>query len=345
MISHSSLITDILNHKNVNRPAVWFMRQAGRYLPEYLEIRKKSENFLQFCYSPLLASEATLQPIRRFNLDAAIIFSDILVIPDALGFSVMFKENEGPCLEKITAERDLKEFNKAQFLSHLEPVYEALRLTRANLPKDKALIGFVGACWTLAVYLLEGKSSKDFSQAKIHALGNSALFARLMTLLEQAIILHACKQIEAGAEIIQIFDSWAGILPEESFKKWIIEPTIRIVKEIKKAYPLIPIIGFPKGAGFYYQEYVEKTGVTGISLDSTVPLSLMKQLQNTHIIQGNLDPSALFLSQKELREKVNYLLGELGNQPFIFNLGHGILPKTPIENVNLVADLVLNFKR
>ena len=325
------------------RVPFWFMRQAGRYLPEYREIRSKTANFLEMCYTPSKASEVTLQPIRRFGMDAAIIFSDILVIPDALGVDVKFEEKKGPILVPVQTEKELGAltFN----VNHLAPVYEALRLTKAALPPETALIGFAGSPWTLACYMVQGKSDKDFQTVRSLAIKNRPFFLRLITLLTQSIILHAIEQIKAGADVIQLFDSWSGVLSESEFHEWVIEPTATIVAALKKEYPHIPVIGFPRQAGTKYREYAIQTKVDGVSIDSSVSLAwAAEELLPVCVVQGNLDPLFFAENKESMLAQAKQILQTLGRtNNFIFNLGHGILPYTPVEHVQALCDLLRKY--
>jgi uroporphyrinogen decarboxylase len=320
------------------------MRQAGRYLPEYKTTRKTAGSFLDLCYNSNLASEVTLQPLKRFDFDAAIIFSDILVILDALGIEVSFKENIGPVIEKFNPDK-VKDYKINNIEKHLAPVYKAIALTKEKLPKNKPLIGFAGAPWTLYTYLVEGRGSKDFSIAKKTALENEALRQQIFDILVNAISEHLILQIKAGADIVQIFDSWAGILTDEQFLNWSIKPTKEIINKVKHAYPDVKIIGFPKGAADNYENYIVGTGVDAVGIDYTYPIEKAANLALKHniAIQGNLDPAYLLLEdQKPLEKQIKRILDATKNVPHIFNLGHGILPTTPIANVEFLVDIVRN---
>lgn len=332
------LIDTLLGNKSKKIP-IWFMRQAGRYLPEYKKIRESTNSFLEFCYSPDKASEVTLQPIKRFDFDAAIIFSDILVIPDALGMEVRFITNEGPVLTSIKNENDVNnlEYDKTK----LFPVYEAINITKTKLEKNKALIGFAGAPWTLATYMIEGGGSKDYLKTKAFSYQNKKLFTKIIDLLVNSISKHLIAQIEAGVDAVQIFDSWAGVLTHEQFKKYSIDPTAKIVSNIRKIYPNIPIIGFPKSAGVLYRQYAKETAVNAISFDQYMPASWIKE--NIDIpVQGNLDPVLLMTDKKGAVDSAKRLIDIMQEKAFIFNLGHGILQDTPIENVEAVVREVKN---
>jgi len=315
----------------------WFMRQAGRYLPEYKQLRSTTKGFLDYCYTPEKASEATLQPIRRFGMDGAVIFSDILVVPDALGVDVRFEEKVGPVLVPV---RDEASLDKLKWKGEkLAPVYEALRLTRAALPRETTLLGFAGSPWTLASYIIYGKGSRDFQEVRSLALSQPKFFSRLLDLLVESVTEHTKNQIKAGAEVIQLFDSWAGVLSAEEFSQYVIVPTQKIVANLKTAYPHIPIIGFPRQAGVKYKSYAIETGVDGVSVDSSVPLQwIARELQPICVVQGNLDPILLAENKEAALAQAKKIVAILGDKSFVFNLGHGILPHTPIENVQAVCE-------
>ncbi len=340
----NKLTNTLLKKEKFSNPPIWIMRQAGRYLPEYRQIRSDVKNFLELCYTPKLASEVTLQPIRRFGFDAAIIFSDILVIPDALGVKVEFVKNEGPKLQKISNISDLKSLKADNIKSHLNPVFEALSLTKSKLDRQTALIGFSGSPWTLACYMIEGGGSKNFDLVRQSAIKNEEFFSQLIEILIQSVIEYLSHQINAGADVVKLFDSWAGVLPPEQLKKWVIEPTKKIVSEIKKLHPQIPVIVFPRGIGVNYQEFAQSVVPHGLALDQNLEKNWVKKnLQENlgQVVQGNLDNFLLaFGSKKEIEKEVLNILENFSGYPFIFNLGHGILPETPIENVELVVNLI-----
>lgn len=321
------------------RPPWWLMRQAGRYLPEYRALRAKAPDFVSFCLTPALAAEATLQPIRRFGMDAAILFADILLVPQALGQNVGFGD-EGPVLEPVRDVVRLQQLHPEHVVSHLEPVCETVRLSRAGLPEEVALIGFAGAPWTVATYMVEGSGSKDYRHVKSWAYRDPSGFAALIELIVGATIVYLSAQIEAGAEAVQLFDSWAGVLPEPEFSRWVIEPARRIAAELKQRFPTVPIIGFPRGAGLLYRRYAVETGVDAIGLDTTVPLQFACELQQEVAAQGNLDPVLLTVGGAALAEAVSKIRRALGNGPFVFNLGHGVLQQTPPEHVAELAALL-----
>lgn len=332
----------VLNGESLTPPPMWLMRQAGRYLPEYMETRAKSQNFLHFCYSPDLAVEVTLQPLRRYNLDAAILFADILVVPDALGQKVEFVKGHGPQLEPITNEAQLEAtLSFDGFHEHLAPVYETVRRLSQEIPETTALIGFAGAPWTVATYMVEGKGSKDYAEVRSVAYSDPVFFQRLIDVLAEHTAAYLIEQANKGAEALQIFDSWAGVLSEEQFVKWCIEPTAAIVERIKKVHPNVPVIGFPRGAGPMYERYVRETGVDAVGLDHTLPLEWVRDtLQPLVPVQGNLDNLLVVSGGEAMEREVKRILEILGDGPFIFNLGHGIVPQTPPENVERLCQLV-----
>ncbi len=325
-----------LSGQSVSPPPWWLMRQAGRYLPEYRSLRKKAGSFLDLCYTPELAAEATLQPVRRFGMDAAILFSDILVVPAGLGRAVSFRDGDGPSLEPLGKASELGEsFDQAR----LEPVYAALRLVKSQLSDRTALIGFAGGPWTLACYVIAGRGG-DFAAAKTWCRENAAGLDRVTSVLAAAVTAHLGAQIEAGAETVQIFDSWAGLLDGEEFRRWVIEPTKRIVGQLKRRYPQTPVIGFPRNAGALYGAYFAETGVDAVSLDGGVSLDQARALQSRGAVQGNLDPALLAAGGQAMEKAVRDILEALDSKPFVFNLGHGILPETPVENVTRLGELL-----
>jgi uroporphyrinogen decarboxylase len=338
-------IINVLQNKIIEKnPPIWIMRQAGRYLPEYRETRAKIDNFLDLCYNPKLACEVTLQPLKRFDFDAGIIFSDILVIPDALGIKVNFEKNHGPKLAEFSLENDLKKLDIKKINNHLNPVFEAINLTRSKLANDKALIGFAGAPWTLASYIIEQGGSKNFEKVRQSALQNPQNFSQLIDILTESVIEFLSKQIQAGVDIVKIFDSWAGILPPAELAKWVIAPAQKIVKNLQEKFPHIPVIYFPKNIGINYENFFETVKPNCLAIDQNLtPTWANEVLQKKHqaIIQGNLDNFLLAFGTKEqITHEVNKILQTFKNHPFIFNLGHGILPATPVENVELLLELV-----
>jgi len=338
MTGEKTTLAAVLGGSAVDRTPWWLMRQAGRYLPEYRALRMRAENFIAFCLNPELAVEATLQPVRRFGMDAAIVFSDILLVPLALGRRVWF-DGSGPVLDALTPS-DVRDRAEGS-LAAIDSVFETVRRCRAELPKETALIGFAGAPWTVATYMVEGGSSKDFRNVKSWAYRDPEGFDALIASIERVTVAFLCGQIAAGADVVQLFDSWAGVLPENAFERWVVEPNRRIVAAVKERFPSCPVIGFPRGAGPLYQHYVEETGVDAVSIDTTVPLGFARdRLQPKVAMQGNLDPVLLVVGGKAMADAVREIRHQLGGGAFVFNLGHGILPQTPPEHVARLAELL-----
>ncbi|MDD9877704.1 MAG: uroporphyrinogen decarboxylase [Magnetovibrio sp.] len=324
------------------RPApVWMMRQAGRYLPEYRELRIQAANFVDFCFTPSMAIEATLQPLRRYAMNAAILFSDILVIPHGLGQDVAFREGEGPVLDAITDAAGIEALQPGAVNERLAPVFETVRGVKAALDEKTALIGFAGAPFTVALYMIEGRGGTEGTKIRRWAAEAPDEFGRLIDILSEATTAYLIEQIENGAEALQLFDSWAGLLPESMFRRWVIAPNRRIVEAVKAAHPNIPIIGFPRNAGVLYRDFAVETGVDGVSIDATVPLEWAAEtLQPICTVQGNLDNHVLLSGGETLEAEVGRILDAFGNGRFVFNLGHGVLPPTPPEHVGRVVDLI-----
>ncbi len=333
------VVIDVLNGQSVFPPPVWMMRQAGRYLPEYRRTREKAGSFLDLCYNPDLAVEVALQPIRRFGFDASILFSDILVVPHALGRDLRFEEGQGPQMQPIEAE-EIGGLDGTRFHEHLAPVYETVGRLRAELPAETTLIGFCGAPWTVATYMIAGHATPDQAPARLFAFRHPEAFAQLLDILAKHSASYLIRQIEAGADTVQIFESWGGVLDEASFEAHCIRPVAQIVQRVRTAYPDVPIIGFPKGAGRLYDGYREKTGTAVLGLDWTVPLEQAVALQARGAVQGNLDPMRLVAGGKALEDGVARILDSLGGGPLVFNLGHGITPDAPIEHVEMMLALV-----
>jgi uroporphyrinogen decarboxylase len=326
-------------------PPIWLMRQAGRYLPEYRAVRAATPSFLELCYTPEKAVEVTLQPIRRFGLDAAIIFSDILVVPDALGQKLWFAEGEGPKLEALTDPADFARLTRARLPEHLAPVYEAIRQTRAALPRQTALLGFAGAPFTLACYMIEGGGSRDFAKVKGWAYRHPDSFSLLIDLLVDAVIDHLALQVEAGADAIQLFDTWAGILPEEQLFGWSLEPMVRIAHGLRARHPKVPIIAFPRAIGPATLMYRRPDAFSALSIDTGLGAHWAARELQPHIcLQGNLDPMMLVVGGAALEREATRILDKLGHGSFIFNLGHGVVPQTPPEHVAHLVEIVRNWK-
>jgi uroporphyrinogen decarboxylase len=313
-------------------PPVWMMRQAGRYLPEYRKLRAEAGSFWAMALTPKYAAEVTLQPIRRFGFDAAILFSDILTVPEALGQKVTFTEGEGPSLAPVTSAKGFNE-DRAQWASYFEPVYEALRLTRAGLPPETTLLGFAGAPWTLATYLAAGVGGDEQKAAKLWAYRDPEGFGYLLDILGECVAFHLIRQIDAGADAVQIFDSWASGLPVALYERVVINPTKKIVAAVRSARPGAKIIGFPRATTLAgYEIYVQATGVDAVSLDTAAPLRWAAENLGC-ALQGNLDPIALIAGGAALDQAVDTILEAMAGRAHIFNLGHGILPETPIAHV------------
>jgi uroporphyrinogen decarboxylase len=321
------------------------MRQAGRFLPEYRNIREKAGSFLNLCYSPTDAAEVTLQPIRRFGFDAAIIFSDILVVPHSLGLKLDFVTGEGPKLERIQNESELKKLKISISNWQFENVWNTVYNVKKDLEKDKTLIGFAGAPWTVATYILEGQGKTEFEFTK-NAVSNDYKFVKnLLEILTEQTINYLIGQIKNGAEIIQIFDTWAGFLNDfKNRDELIIDPVKTIISEVGKKYPEIPFICFPKGIN-YLESYLETIKPNGLSIGTNVSMETAKKLQKFVTIQGNLDPEILASTKEKIEVATLNILEHLSGPNFIFNLGHGILPHTPIENVEFLVDLVNKYEK
>ena len=317
------------------------MRQAGRYLPEYRAIRAEAGSFLQFCYNAEATVEATLQPIRRFKFDAAIVFSDILVIPDALGQSVSFESGEGPRLTPITDSKGFDRLHEEVDLGHLAAVFATIAELKRTLPFGTPLIGFCGAPWTVASYMVAGRGTPDQAPARVLAYRDPALFQRLVDKLVQASIVYLRRQVDAGADAIQIFDTWAGVLPAGEFERWCVTPLAAIIAGLRATHPETPIIVFARGAGPRLPELKNATGTDALGLDTSVdPHWAARTLPASTVLQGNLDPLALLAGGSALDAAVGRILAAFRHRPHIFNLGHGILPETPIANVERLVELV-----
>ncbi|KRA95737.1 uroporphyrinogen decarboxylase [Devosia sp. Root685] len=333
------LLATVLGERQ-DTPPMWIMRQAGRYLPEYRALRAKAGSFLDLCYNPDLATEVTLQPLRRFDLDAAILFSDILVIPDALGQKVRFEVGEGPRLEPLAA-KDVDRLERGGALDHLAPVLETVRRLRAALAPEKTLIGFCGSPWTVATYMINGQGSPDQWVARRFALEHPEAFAKLMDVLVETSVDYLVAQLQAGADVVQLFESWALNLDDAAFETQVISPNRRIVEGVRAKVPNAPVIGFPRGAAGNLRRYAEKTGVNALGLDYATPLSFADEFLPKNLpVQGNLDPLRLVIGGKAMESQVIEIKAAFAKRPHIFNLGHGIVPETPIEHVERLVELV-----
>jgi uroporphyrinogen decarboxylase len=327
-------LLDVLDHRPRIPPPIWLMRQAGRYLPEYRLVREKADDFLKLCFTPKLAAEVTLQPVHRFGFDAAILFSDILVVPHALGQPVRFTVGEGPQLDPIADGTGLVALKGELDHAVLAPVYETIGMVKSALPANVALLGFCGAPWTVASYMIAGRGTPDQEPARLFAYGDPAGFAVLIDKLVAASASYLIRQLQAGVDAVQIFDTWAGILPAEEFTRWCIEPTQRIIAEVRRHIPGARVIGFPRGVGTALLRYVEDVPIDAVGLDWTVDLVFARdQIQWRMPVQGNLDPLALVVGGAALDRAIDRILEVFSEGPFIFNLGHGILPQTPVAHV------------
>jgi uroporphyrinogen decarboxylase len=315
-------------------PPIWLMRQAGRYLPEYRAIREKAAGFLDLCFDAKRAAEITLQPIRRFGFDAAILFSDILVVPYALGQHVTFEDGEGPRLDAIGDTAAVNGIDRDIDHARLEPVYEAITRVKQELPRAVALLGFCGAPWTLATYMIAGGGTVDQFPARLFAYRFPEEFAKLIDILVAASAGYLIRQFAAGVDAVQIFDTWAGVLPGHEFRKWCIQPCARIVEAVRKEISGARIIGFPRGAGTGYETYLEAVAVDAVGIDWTVELAYARDhIQTRRPIQGNLDPLVLLAGGAALERSIDAIVEALSQGPFVFNLGHGVLPDTPIAHI------------
>jgi len=339
MPAPKKLLLDALNHRKTTEKPIWLMRQAGRYLPEYRELRARKGGFLELVYDADAAAEITLQPIRRFGFDGAILFSDILVVPHALGQQLAFEAGEGPCLSPALVDGALAglESDFGRFRS----IFRTVEKVKAALPGETTLLGFAGSPWTVATYMVAGRGSRDQNEARRLAYRDPVAFAALTDAIVAASVHYLSGQVAAGVEAVQLFDSWAGNLAPAQFEQWVIAPTARIVAELKAVHPAVPIIGFPKGAGGKLAAYARETGVDAIGLDETVdPAWAAASLPADLPVQGNLDPLALIAGGEALVKAVARILSAFDDRPHVFNLGHGILPDTPIEHVEHLLRLV-----
>jgi uroporphyrinogen decarboxylase len=327
-------LMEVLAGQRRQIPPVWLMRQAGRYLPEYRAVRASTEGFLKLCLTPTLAAEVTLQPIRRFGFDAAIMFSDILLVPYGLGQGVRFEEGEGPRLDALGDREQLKRLKPALDHDLMTPVYAMIERVKAALDPQVTLLGFCGAPWTVATYMVAGRGSEGQGAARLFAYRDPEGFGELIERLVEASTAYLVRQFAAGVDAVQIFDTWAGVLPPREFARWVTEPTRRLVAAVRAELPQAPIIGFPRGAGTLLPAYAAPLGLDAVSLDWTVDRDFVcRQLPRTLALQGNLDPAVLCAGGARLDAAVEEVLEGFAGRPFIFNLGHGILPETPIAHV------------
>ena len=324
----------VLARQRLKIPPVWMMRQAGRYLPEYRAVRQKAGSFLDLCFNPELAAEVTLQPVRRFGFDAAILFSDILVIPLALGRKLWFVEGEGPRLEPLSDVKTLLSVGAKTDANVLAPIYETVNRVKSVLPEKTTFIGFCGAPWTVATYMVAGQGTPDQAPAKNLAAAEPQAFQHLIDCLVDASVDYLANQLDGGVEVVQIFDTWAGSLPPNEFERWCVQPTKQLVSKLRAKKPGAKVIGFPRGAGRNTPRYVDETSVDAVSLGNEIDRSFARdEIQTSVPVQGNVDPNILLKGGAALDREVDDVLEKLGTGPLIFNLGHGILPQTPIAHV------------
>lgn len=327
--------------EKTDRPPVWLMRQAGRYLSEYRATREKAGSFLDLCYNPELAEEVTLQPIRRFGFDAAILFSDILVIPHALGQDVSFIKGQGPVLKPLKGLTDIESLERDMVLERLQPVFETVSRLSRSLPSQTALIGFCGAPFTVATYMIAGEGSKDQAVTREFAYQNPKAFQKLINLLVDVSTDYLSAQIEAGAETVKIFDSWAGALAETEMMKWSFEPLKEMTRRLKARHPDVPVILFPRGVGVSYKLFALEAGADVMAFDFSLPLSFVQKEIYPHVaVQGGLDPLLLVAGGEALDAAVERFIGAFPDGRYIFNLGHGIVPHTPVEHVSRLLNII-----
>lgn len=327
-------------HEPLAKPPVWIMRQAGRYLPEYRAVRASAGSFLDLCLSPQLATEVTLQPIRRFGFDGAILFSDILMVPYGLGRGLSFVEGEGPKLDPLRTRGELDALDRAGFHARLEPVYEAVSRIKQALPQETTLLGFAGAPWTVASYMIEGEGSRDYATIKLLGYRDPELLADLLDVLAQVTADYLTRQVHAGAEALVLFESWASAVPAHRHEEWLVRPVRTLVDRLRANGVGEPIIAFPRALGAALPSLAGMFGADGIAVDQGVPLEVARQLQSTHLVQGNLDPQLLVAGGEGMRRQVARIREQLGEGRFIFNLGHGIVPETPPEHVAELVSLI-----
>lgn len=348
MTRDAPLLVRALRGERTSRAPFWFMRQAGRYLPEYRALRAEVPDFIAFCLDPVRASEVTLQPLRRFGMDAAILFADILLVPHALGLEVAFRESVGPQLSVVrdAAAVASLERNLAASADRLAAVYDTVSRVRAGLPDTAALIGFAGSPWTVATYMVEGGGGHDFVEVRRMARREPALFAALIDVIERLTIAYLDRQVAAGADAIQLFDTWAGVLAAEEFDRWCLQPTRRIVAALRARHPALPLIGFPRGAGTNLLRYAGETGIDSVGLDAGVaPRWAATALPPRLCLQGNLDPILIGVGGETMLEAARAVLDAWSDRAFVFNLGHGITPDVPVDNVAALSSLVAAWRR
>ena len=339
------LLLDTLRGKSGTRRPVWLMRQAGRYLPEYRALRAEKGGFLELATDPAAAAEVTLQPIRRFGFDGAILFSDILMVPWALGQDLSFGPGEGPRLAPRADNRDAIDRLRAVSPDRLQPIYETVSRVAAELPQETTFLGFAGSPWTVATYMIAGHGSRDHADARMLAYGDPGAMRALIDVVVDMTVDYLANQVSAGVEAVQLFDSWAGSLAPAQFEQWVIAPTERITRRLHERCPGVPVIGFPKGAGAKLPSYARETGVDAVGLDETVdPVWAARELPADLAVQGNLDPLLLLAGGSELESAVGHILEAFAGRPHVFNLGHGIDKETPISHVERLLETVRGWQ-
>lgn len=338
------LLLNVLRGENAKQRPIWLMRQAGRYLPEYRELRKARGGFLELVYDTEAAAEVTLQPIKRFGFDGAILFSDILIVPYAMGQNLEFLAGEGPRLSPCLVDEALDELEMVP--QHLTPIYMTVSRVRQQLGPETTLLGFAGSPWTVATYMVAGEGSRDQHITREMAYRDPVAFQAIIDEIIHVTVDYLCGQISSGAEAVQLFDSWAGSLAPSEFERWVIAPNAEIIAQVKRRYPEVPIIGFPKGAGEKLPAYARETGVDALGIDETIdPIWAAKNLPDGMPVQGNLDPLLLLSAGEELERGAINVLDAFADRPHIFNLGHGINKHTPIAHVGQLIDVVRNWSR
>ena len=340
----SKRLLNALKGQKTDRPPFWLMRQAGRYLPEYKVTRKEAGSFLDLCYSPTFAVEVTHQPLRRYGMDGAILFSDILVVPDALGQDVSFVEGKGPVLIPVRNTTDLSALSQNRLHDHLRPVYDTVAELRRTLDPSVTLLGFCGAPWTVATYMVEGGTSKDHAKTRHWAYSDPESFQVLIDLLVDASSTYLIEQLNHGADAVQIFDTWAGALTEPGFDRWALAPVQKIVANVRAVHPEAVIIGFPRGVGPLYEKFVTQTGVNAVSIDYNMSVTWARDHIQPHVcVQGNIDPQVLVAGGDILNSEIDRIVSTLNDGPYVVNLGHGIVPETPPEHVAQLVDRIKNW--
>lgn len=337
----------VLSGNRIDPPPIWIMRQAGRYLPEYRKVRTQAGDFLSLCYNPELAAEVTLQPIRRFGFDAAILFADILLVPHALGQDLKFEPSTGPILSPISSKQDIDALNSVDAIHEkLSPICETIRLTKAELPPNTAMLGFAGAPWTTVTYMIAGRGSLGRTPAHQFLEQQPETFERLIELIVKATIEYLSSQINAGAEAVKLFDTWAGSLNADGFNKYVLQPNIKIITEIKRRHPNIPIIAFPRQIGAQINTFANNSEVDCVALDQSIdPIWLNNSTKKKFCVQGNLDPKFLLMDGNNLEFEAGKILNAFADRPHIFNLGHGITPDAKIMNVERLVNTIRSWKR